>query len=177
MLDRDTEYDFSILRGLRRQRRMRLEQLAKATGISYATLVRIESNQNLPNLRTLGILAEYFGMTPAHLLESATATIVDTATEVRAMGPPANRREISFADMRVRVGRGRKGESDAEPHQHPGFYQTTWVLTGRIQVQILNRQHEIAKGEAIRFDASHEHAVQYLEDSELLVVLTPKAPH
>ena len=168
------DYDFSILRELRNQYNVTLEKLAEATGVSFSTLTRIESNQNLPSLKTVKLLSEYFGMTPAHFLELTTAFIVERTEESVEILGNIQRRGLSFSEIRLRIGEGRAGQSDEAPHQHMNDYQLTWVLRGRLIVNIHGEDHELSAGEAVKFDAGFEHTVKLLDDSSYVVALVPK---
>jgi len=169
-----TDFDFSVLRDLRGQRQLSLERLAEETGIGCATLARIESNQNQPNLQTLRKLAAYFGLTPAHLLEMATSFVVERSDERAVKLAGTVRREVAFSNVRLRVGSGRAGESGGAPHHHEDDYQINWVLRGRMAVTVRSEEFVLEEGQAVKFNAAFEHCVRYLDDSEFLVLLLPK---
>ncbi|MEO9773110.1 XRE family transcriptional regulator [Roseibium sp.] len=61
------------LSGLRRSRDWRLEELAERTGISRATLSRIERGDTSPTAHVLGRLAGAFGLSMAELFGAAPA--------------------------------------------------------------------------------------------------------
>lgn len=173
-LTESPDYDFSIIRQLRIQRNMSLENLAEKTELSYPTLARIESNKNHPNLSTLKKLSAVFGMTPAHLLELSTSFIVERKKEHKVKVEPGYRRAISFPDLRLRIGTGKAGEFTDKGHQHIDDYQIIWVLEGCIILKILNEEHKLTRGHSIKFDAGYTHSIRFIEDTEFVVSLISK---
>jgi len=168
------DFDFSVLRELRNRKQVTLEKLAEQTGVSFSTLARIESNQNQPGLTTLKKLADFFGMTPANLLELSSSFIVERTQEERDVMEPVSRRLLNLADVALRVSEGKAGKSSREPHQHLGSYQITWVLEGHMVLTIHGDKHELKTSEALQFDAAFEHEVKFITDTSYVVALVPK---
>ena len=168
------EYDFSVLRGLRQQAGATLEGMAEETGVSLSTLTRIESNQNLPSISTLSILAEYFGMSPPNLLELAGSHVVEHVEEKLEELGAVRRRGVTLPDVQVIMGEADAGDLSQKPHTHKGFYQVQWVLQGRLRAQVHGKEYEVRSGQAIKFDAGFEHASRFEEDTQYIVVLVPK---
>ncbi len=174
MKKKTKDYDFSILKALRNQNGVTLEGLAEETGVSFSTLTRIESNQNQPNLATIKQLADYFGMTPSHLLELATSYIVEKASDKSGLIGDIKRRVLDFPDILLRVSEGKAGQSAEEPHSHANEYQLTWVLKGKMAVVVQNEEHVLKAGQAIKFDAGYDHSVRLLKDSSYVVAVFRK---
>jgi XRE family transcriptional regulator, regulator of sulfur utilization len=174
MKTKAADYDFSILRELRGQRNISLEDLARKTGVSFSTLLRIESNQNTPNLATLKVLSGFFGMTPAQLLGMATSFVVEHGEEKLENLGRVKRRGVTFGDVRLRVGSASKGDHSAKPHQHLGEDQITWVLEGRMSVKVHGEEYPLSSGEALKFDASFEHQLEFLQSTTYVVALVPR---
>lgn len=168
------DFDFSILKELRATRGISLQKLSKKIAISYATLARIESNKHRPSLKTIKCLADWFEMSPAHLLELTTSNILEKKNEHKVNLKPAARRAVSFSDVLLRIGTGKAGEHATKAHQHLGHYQITWVLEGKMIARIHSENHELEKGQAIKFDASFAHSVRFIEDSKFVVAILPK---
>ncbi len=174
MKKKTSDFDFSFLRELRNQKGVTLEGLAEAAGVSFSTLTRIESNQNQPNLATIKQIADYFGMTPSHILELATSYIVEKSIERPGTLGGIKRRMLDFPDIQLRVINGRAGQKADETHRHENDYQLTWVLEGSIIIEVQDREYELKAGEAIKFDAGYEHTVRLPEDSTYLVAVIKK---
>jgi len=168
------DYDFSVIRDLRNDQKVTLEKLAEATGVSFSTLARIESNSNQPNLATLKKLADFFGMTPANLLDLATAYIVEEVVEGKDPLSPTRRKRVDLAGISLTFGHGKAGETVTKTHRHELEYQVSWVVTGCIEINIHGKKFELKKGQAIKFDAEFEHEVKCLEDTSYIVAVFPK---
>lgn len=167
------DYDFSFLRQLRNEAGVSLDRLVEETGISLSTLVRLESNQNKPSLTTLSVLAEYFGLSPGHIVELASNNIIEHVEEELEELGQVNRRGVSFPDAEVIMGEADAG-GFSEVHSHAGYYQILWVLEGRLMARVNGRKFELKAGQAIRFGADFEHNADYLKDTRYIVVLVPK---
>jgi transcriptional regulator with XRE-family HTH domain len=170
----ETAYDFSVLRELRRQAGVTLEAVAAATGVSFSTLTRIETNQNLPSLTTLSALARYFGQSPARLLEMAGPAVIEQVEEQLEELGDVRRRGVTFPDARLIIGEARAGDLSQRPHRHEGYHQLQWVLEGRMVSKVQGREVPIEAGRAVRFDGGFEHVSHFVEDTRYLVVLLPK---
>ena len=168
------EFDFSILRDLRREANITLEDLAERTGVSFSTLSRIESGQNQPSLTTLASLSEHFGLSPANLLDLAGSNVIEHAEEELEDLGEVRRRGVSFPDAKLVLGKAEAGDSSQRRHRHEGHYQIQWVLEGKIIVHVHHREFEVGAGQSIKFDAGFEHRSQFLEDTTYLVALIPK---
>ncbi len=65
-------------------RRIRLAEIAQATGLSTQTLSALINNQtDRVSLKALATLCEYFGCTPAELLHYAPTPLEDEVVDVR----------------------------------------------------------------------------------------------
>jgi transcriptional regulator with XRE-family HTH domain len=168
------DYDFSVVRELRTDRKVTLEKLAESTSVSFSTLARIESNANQPNLATLKKLADFFGMTPANLLELATAYIVEEVDEKVDILNPVRRRKVDFSGLSMVYAQGKAGQQAHQTHRHDQEYQVTWVLDGRMTINIHGKKFELANGQSIKFDAAFDHKTQFVEDTVYVVALFPK---
>lgn len=168
------DYDFSVLRELRSDRKITLERLAEAAGISFSTLARIETNANQPNLATLKKLSDFFGMTPANLLELATAYIVEETEEKVDILNPVRRRKVDYSGVSIIYSHGERGQQAHQGHRHESDYQITWVLDGHMVIDIHGKKFDLTTGQTIKFDAAFEHKVSFLDDTVYIVTLIPK---
>ena len=56
------------LKDLREEKGLSLSQLAREIGVSHVAILRWENNTRIPNIESLKILANYFGVTTDYLL-------------------------------------------------------------------------------------------------------------
>ena len=169
-----TGYDFSVLRELRQRAGVSIEAVARSTGLGVSTLARIETNQNLPSLTTLRLLADHFGLSPASLLEMVEPAVVELAQEELEHLGDVVRRGVTFPDVQLIVGEAKAGDDSQMVHRHEGCHQIQWVLEGRLISEVQGRGIEVPAGRAVRFDGGFDHASRFLEDTRYLVVPIPR---
>lgn len=138
-----------------------LEMLAEKTGISRATLSRIERAQTSPTAALLGKLSAAYGLptsrllmdledNPAELIRCAQQSVWrDTSTgfERRAISPPA--RDFKAEFMSGRLSAGAKIHYDAPPV--PGLEQHIWLLSGVLELTLDQQQYRLEQGDCLRF--------------------------
>ncbi len=169
-------YDFSILRELRKSRGLTIADVAKTSGISTAVVSRIERNQACPELNTLYRLANLFGMKAADLLGLAEANSPDIASSQHYNSGSFQFQHIKFRNLQCFLGTALAGGSASRPEVHHNEFELCWVLTGSIKMVINNEAHILKEGDAIQFDAVLEHRYHSLEDCKILLVHIQKNP-
>lgn len=70
------DYDFRIMRVLRRPLNLTLHGLAERSGLTYPTVESIETNENLPSLKTLDALAGALQLATSDLIGLAERRLV-----------------------------------------------------------------------------------------------------
>ena len=75
-MDMNSNYDFSVMRVLRRRLGMTLEALAEAAGRTYTTVESVETNKTLPSLKTLDSIAGALQMRTSTLISLAERKLV-----------------------------------------------------------------------------------------------------
>lgn len=149
------------LAALRAERGLSLEDLAAASGISRATLSRLERNETSPTAAMLGRLCAIFGWTLSRLMadaEGAEATAhlrpadqpewhdPETGFRRRAVSPPGPglRLELTEAELPA----GAAIAYDAAPL--PGMEQHLWLLAGTLDFALGGRRWRLAPGDCLR---------------------------
>lgn len=138
-----------------------LEVLAEKTGISRATLSRIERAETSPTAALLGKLSAAYGLPTSRLLmdlEDNPVELIryerqsvwrDTGTgfERRAISPPARDFQAEF--MSGRLTAGAKIHYDAPPVS--GLEQHIWLISGVLELTLDQRQYRLQAGDCLRF--------------------------
>jgi transcriptional regulator with XRE-family HTH domain len=149
------------LAALRTTQDWSLEMLAEKTGISRATLSRIERAETSPTAALLGKLSAAYGLPTSRLLmdlEDNPAELIrygqqsvwrDTRTgfERRSISPPA--RDFKAEFMSGRLSAGAKIYYDAPPVY--GLEQHIWLLSGVLELTLDQQQYRLEKGDCLRF--------------------------
>jgi transcriptional regulator with XRE-family HTH domain len=139
------------LRRLRIARRLSLSELARATGMSKATLSSVESGRSNPTIETLAALADALRVSLGDLLEEPPLGEVRV---VRA-GPngAAPRALDRLADERVELTERAWEPSHLEEHEPApaGTRAGVYVLHGKLIAGPVERVTELAPGDYASF--------------------------
>lgn len=166
----DGMYDFSVLRELRKSRGLTLRELAVASGVSIGVISKLERNQTLAELETIYKLGCVFGMNPSDFLALSEKRTSQTVEATERNSGEFRFKEIRYGNIRAIMGKARAGAKVSRPKIHKDDYEVCWVLSGRMRFELPNESRELREGEAIQFDALHEHTYETLEDSDFLIV-------
>src|SRR5882672_8779493 len=91
-------YDFSVLRSLRKQHDLTIEQVAGRSGISSAVISKLERNQSVAELETLFRLAHVFDMTATDLLALTEKRTSQRAAAVSHVGGDFIFKEVMYGN-------------------------------------------------------------------------------
>lgn len=149
------------LKALRRECGWSLDQLAARTGVSRATLSRLENGEVSPTASVLGKLCAAFGVTLSrlmHLVEGDFDPLVrrqaqpcwtdpESGFERRSVSPPAQTlagevlEGMLAADSRIAY--------DAPPRR--GLEHHLVMLEGRLTLTVGDRSHALEPGDCLRY--------------------------
>ena len=164
------KYDFGVIRTLRQQRSLTIEQFAKLCGLSYAPISRIETNLIKPNLETLDKIAAGLGISTYNLVAMAERREAHTqrAREYRAGG--FEFQLVSFEEVEIYFGEGKRGAVAENPDIHSKDFATLAVRKGSLEVRLNEKVFTLRRGEAVSFDCVFPHNYCALDDVEFVVV-------
>lgn len=171
------------VRRLRRERGMTLRELASLSGISVATLSKLENGLTGLNLDNVIRLAGGFAM-PVSILLNDTGLASGAYSVSRRGGAYSHEaKELDFQVLhndlpaqrnifwKVRV----KAHSLADfgPfHSHPGE-EFFYVLEGHVRFMIRDRKPmELAPGDSVQFDSALDHAYISSSDEDALILMS-----
>jgi len=146
---------------LRAERGWSLDTLAERSGISRATLSRLERSELSPTAAMLGTLCTVYGWTLSRLmaeaetrppnlvpaLEQATWTDPESGYERRAVSPPTSglRGEL----VEVQMPAGAVVSFDASPM--PGLEHHLWMLEGSLTLDVEGAVFTLRAGDCLRY--------------------------
>ncbi|UVC06715.1 helix-turn-helix domain-containing protein [Rhizobium sp. TH2] len=160
----DSTFDNQIatrLRSLRAERNCSLDELARLSGVSRATLSRLENAEVSPTAAVLGRLCAAYGMTMSRLMrmvEDAFAPVVrrdeqwvwsdpQTGFERRSVSPP----NAALAGEVIQ-GTLPPGTSIIYPEaSKPGLEHHLVLLEGQLTLTIGGRAHDLSAGDCLRY--------------------------
>jgi transcriptional regulator with XRE-family HTH domain len=139
------------LAALRRERGFSLDELAERSGLSRATLSRIERGETSPTAAMLGRLCAVFGWTLSRLMAAAEAeqprwTDPETGFTRIAVSPPAAGLAMELTQAMLPA--GARISYDAAPV--PGMEQHIWLQEGALELRFEGTTHLLAPGDCLR---------------------------
>ncbi|MBZ5609818.1 MAG: XRE family transcriptional regulator [Acidobacteriia bacterium] len=149
------------LAALRAERAWTLEALAAKTGISRATLSRLERCELSPTAGMLNKLCAQFGWTASRLMaeaESGPPTVVRAAEQVtwkdpesgyvrRVLSPPHPNLKGELVEVSLPA--GATVSYDVSPL--PGLEHHLWMLDGVLSLEIEGAGFRLKKGDCVRY--------------------------
>jgi transcriptional regulator with XRE-family HTH domain len=154
------------LRDLRATRRLSLDQLAIASGVSRSMISLIERGESSPTAAVLHKLARALGVVLASLFDGSDATETPSGPLLRHADQsewrdPASgyvRRNVSPAGaaqpmqiVDVRFPAGGRVSFEGGP-RNARLYQQVWVLDGAIDITLGRERHQLRRGDCLAMD-------------------------
>ncbi|SLN40595.1 anaerobic benzoate catabolism transcriptional regulator [Pseudoruegeria aquimaris] len=149
------------LRSEREDRRLSLEAVARESGVSRATLSRMETGATSPTTEALGRLCRVYGLPMSALLlaveeqpqarvardEQAEWWDADAGFRRRAVSPPA--RGFAGELLECQLAPGADIRYDGPPT--PGLEHHLYLLDGALEVILGDVAHALKAGDALRY--------------------------
>jgi transcriptional regulator with XRE-family HTH domain len=149
------------LRGLRAERDWSLDELARRSGVSRATLSRLENGEVSPTASVLGKLCTAYGLTLSrlmHLVEGDFAPLVRRDSQAAWIDDVAGFRRRSVSPPAQTLGgEAIEGELKAGAHiaydgpPRPGLEHHVILLDGRLAITVEGRRHDLMPGDCLRY--------------------------
>lgn len=172
------------LRGLRAERGWSLDELARRSGVSRATLSRLENTEVSPTVSVLGKLCATYGLTMSRLMylveddfvplvrQSAQSVWADPTIGFRrrSVSPPA--RTLAAELLECELEPGARVAYDTPPRR--GLEHHLLVIEGRLEVTVGGRTHDLRPGDCLRyqlFGASDFATPEHSAAKYILVIL------
>jgi XRE family transcriptional regulator, regulator of sulfur utilization len=157
------------LRKLRKERRLSLDELATASGVSRAALSQIETSRTNPTLTVLWKVAVGLGVPFQTLLgareggatrilragDAAPLRSADGRMESRLLSPAGASEGLDVYELRFQP----KGLLRSEAHG-AGTTETVVLLTGSLRITVADETHDLAPGDTLFFPADVGHSYE-----------------
>lgn len=149
------------LKTLRTERGWSLDELARRSGVSRATLSRLENAEVSPTASVLGSLCSAFGMTLSRLMylaEENFAPLVPRAAQQawsdpekgfrrRSISPPA--RALAGEVIECELGPATRVDYGASPR--PGLEHHLYLIEGKLALTVDGLVHDLRAGDCLRY--------------------------
>ncbi len=170
MADTSVQFDFTVLRSLREQREMTLQELSTASGVSVAVISKLERNQQSAALDTIYRLARAFGLSATDLLAMAESPLAHRVGEKTYRSGEFKFRQIKYANVVGLLGTAPKGAKVTRPEIHHDDTEVCWVTEGKLRLMLPHEECVLSAGESIQFDAIQQHTYEALADSQFIIL-------
>ncbi len=169
------------LKGLRTEKGWSLDELASRSGVSRATLSRLEKAEVSPTTSALGRLCSAFGITMSRLMmmiEDDFAAMIsrseqpvwrdpDIGFRRRSVSPPAG--ALAGEVLECQIEPGARIDYDAPPR--PGLEHHLVMLEGKLEVTVAGVGHRVAPGDCLRFQLFGPNSFETPPDSSARYLL------
>ncbi|MEO1016085.1 MAG: XRE family transcriptional regulator [Pseudomonadota bacterium] len=149
------------LRALRMERGWPLDELAKRSTVSRATLSRLENAEVSPTAAALGKLCAVYGLTMSRLMymveddfarlirRDAQPVWTDTGIGFRrrSISPPAQ--TLAGEALECELEPGARITYDTPPK--PGLEHHLFLIDGQLTVSVYGQSHELQPGDCLRY--------------------------
>jgi transcriptional regulator with XRE-family HTH domain len=149
------------LKGLRGERGWALDELAKRSGVSRATLSRLENAEVSPTASVLNKLCAAYGLTMSrlmHMVEDCFAPLVKKGAQPvwtdaeggfrrRSVSPPAR----ALAGEAIEGGLGPGVRIAYEHAPRPGLEHHLILLEGALQITVGGETYDLKPGDCLRY--------------------------
>jgi transcriptional regulator with XRE-family HTH domain len=168
------------LRRLRTRRGLSLERLAQSSGVSRSMLGQIELGQSAPTINVLWKIAQAlevpFSALLAEQARGGTQILNAASTKKlssmdgrfvsRALFPYDGPRRVEFYELKLLPG----GVEEAGAHA-AGTVENLVVNHGRVEIIVGDTHHQLAKDDAIVFEADVPHVYKNAGEGEAIMYL------
>ncbi|MBI5441730.1 MAG: helix-turn-helix domain-containing protein [Deltaproteobacteria bacterium] len=171
----------SRVRVLRKQCGLSIKELAARTGVSYATIHRIEKGHHSPSVATLSGIAHQLGYSLTALLSHPDPgiTIIRAAEQPGVDGRGLELRLFAprgLIDQRISMAIGQMAAGDRiAPHRNAGR-ELSYMISGSCIFTYGGMEYTLKKSDTVWFAGDQLHSVDALEDMEFLAVLQLEQP-
>jgi transcriptional regulator with XRE-family HTH domain len=160
----DTSIDRRIaqrLRSLRAERNWSLDELARRSNVSRATLSRLENAEVSPTASVLGKLCAAYGLTMSrlmHMVEDDFAPLIRRTSQTvwtdstigfrrRSVSPPAQ--NLAAEALECELEPGTRITYDATPRQ--GLEHHLLLIEGQLEVSVDVQTYDLRPGDCLRY--------------------------
>jgi transcriptional regulator with XRE-family HTH domain len=175
----------SRVKALRKKHGWRLHDLSEKTGISVATLSKLENGKTKLNFSTVNKLAQGIGVAVTDLTSPGLAHTKDTKMTLGGGGAVFETRDVDYEVLCADYAGGNQGyaklsvksrsfEPNLPWHRHPGK-EFIYVLKGILVLHAEDREPiTLKRGDSLLFDSSigHHYVNASRSETELLLSLS-----
>lgn len=164
------QFDFGILREIRKRAELTISELSARSGVSVAVISKLERNQTQAEVGTLRKIGGVFGMRATDLLTLAESPISRKKVATSYNSDGFDIQKVRYGNADCILADGKKGVRVSKPDIHHDDHEICWVIEGKARLELPQQSFELDAGESVQFDAIQEHSYEALEDCRLVIV-------
>lgn len=181
-IDRNLDHRMAVrLKALRGEGGWSLDALAQRSGVSRATLSRLENGQVSPTASVLGRLCSVYGITMSRLMamiETGFAPLVqqdeqavwqdpETGFTRKSVSPPADTLNAEVLECMLPAG----ARIDYPEPPVPGLEHHLYLLAGALKMTVDDHVHTLHKGDCLRYQLYGRSIFETLKDHTAKYIL------
>jgi transcriptional regulator with XRE-family HTH domain len=178
----NSDYDFRILRVLRRRLGLTLQALAARAGLTYPTVESIETNKTLPSLKTLDAVAgalqistsDLLGLAERRLVQRRKASVESRSHTVKADRGLENCRVARYDKGKLIRVTAQTGDHVHVMSLHEDVHEFCYVLSGCVELRIEDKTYRLEQDDTIFFDGLLDHSYTQIAAGEYVTIHLPK---
>ena len=164
------QYNFEILRYLRKQHKMTIDDLAKKSAISFAVISKLERNQTNPSLGTLQAIAGALDISSTELVSMAEIKTQEIRKEEAYDSDGFHFKRFRYSNVTILSVLAKKGSKVSKPEIHQDDNEIVMVKQGKIKLSSAMGDFVLKSGESMQFDAVFSHTYEVIRDCELIIL-------
>jgi len=179
-----SDYDFSIIRTLRRHLDLTLEKLAKRANLTYSTVASIETNKTFPSLKTLDAVASVLQIPVGKLISLAEHNIVQIR-QAKSIRPKVLQNSklgleklqaTHFDKCKIFRASAKANQpiNSMKLHENCHCHEICYVLEGSVKIRVKDNDYKLNSNDVILFDGTFDHQCTAISDTEFLVIHIPR---
>jgi transcriptional regulator with XRE-family HTH domain len=166
------------IRSLRKERGIKLNELAEKSGLSSAFLSRLERGQVSSSVANLIQIAQVLEVAVGELFDGAPSAARSEAT-VHTVGVPIADQSAVSTGYRWRLLAGGMPSDDLEMMVSHQGQEYCYVLSGKVRFIVGAKSFDLGPGEGILANSEFPHRAENIgrDEAQVLMVVTKSQPH
>lgn len=169
----NSNYDFRIMRILRKRLSLTLELLAQQSRLTYATVAAVENNKAHPSLKTLDALANALQISTSQLLGLAEQRSI-LRRKALMLTNIACCRLAQFGNAKIIHISAQAGEKIAAMDQHDDVHEICYVTRGVVNLYIGKKVYRLEQHDTLLFNGMLNHYYRQIEKGDVIIIHIPK---
>ncbi|MGL5617362.1 MAG: helix-turn-helix domain-containing protein [Sarcina sp.] len=165
-----------ILKTIRMEKKISLEELSKKTGISRLTLAKIEKGTANPTLNIMWKICTTLEIEFSQLINISEETSISRANKSLAVEDEKNafRIELMFKENQVKSAEFYRvylapQETILTEEHNKGCIETVMVMEGKIELIVADKIYILEQFDSIKFKADMEHSYRNLHNDKSIL--------